>query len=107
MMEDPMHDRNPTLSRPRRFAAVALAAVAAWLVCPAAACGGAAYSPLALTTHVCATSELQQMAPHLAALVAIAVLLAIKIRGDIPLCLEYFPIADVFREMWPVSRPRQ
>ncbi len=93
--------------RLRHLLFAALGAFAAWLACPATAFGSAAFSSLTLSTQICATSELQQLAPHLAALVALLVLVAISLRGDVEVCIEYFPIRQALRKTFRLAHQRR
>ena len=102
-----MPQETQTTSHLRHIVAAALCAIGAWLAFPAVAWGESAFSPLAISSQICATGNLQQLAPHLAALVATLVLVAITLRGDISLCLEYFPITEAFTRTWPPSRHRR
>ena len=102
-----MPQDSPTTGGYLRLAVAVICAIAACLLCPAVAWADSLHASLALSSQICATGELQDLAPHLVALVALMVLVAIAARGEIQLCLEYFPIDYPFRAFSRHSRNRR
>jgi len=102
-----MPQDSPTAGRYLRIATAIVLALAACLVCPAVAWADSLQASLALSSQICATGDLQHLAPHLVAFVALMVLVAITLRGEIQLCLEYFPLDYPFRRIRRSSQNRR
>jgi len=98
----------PMPGRVRRSLAVVGLVVSVYLACPSIAGGQARAEPLALSSLMAPSGELERMVPHVAAFVSFVLLVSMTMSGQTPLDLGFFAAgANVRKQDRRRSPPRR